>query len=79
MEGWFKKTLLKLFSFAYRSRSSIPTIISIAYMLSKYKPDLNIEWEDRIPVEEDDFSDDSDEDSDDSTLVPPLSANLIQN
>jgi len=66
----FKKTLLKLFSIAYRSRCSIPIIISTACMLLGFKFRLDFQLEAQ-PVEEEEEeeyeTEDSDQESEDGT------------
>jgi len=76
----FGKTLLKLFSFAYRSRCTIPTIVSIALMLSNRKISAHFQGEDQL-IEEDDFSEEeteseeeSDQEDDSSRVSTPLQA-----
>jgi len=78
----FGKTLLKLFSFAYRSRCTIPTIVSIALMLSNRKISAHFQGEDQL-IEEDEFSEEeteteseqeSDQEDDSSRVSTPLQA-----
>lgn len=60
----FKKTLLKLFSIAYRSRCSIPIIISTACMLLGFKFRLDFQLEAQPVEEEEEYDEESDSDQD---------------